>query len=61
MGMPHASAFKMDAELVSAALKILERATATCSENDLRALRAAGTLPTGIADYLIACRVGIGE
>jgi len=59
MGMPHPAEFVIDRKKVSDALKAIEVATADCSDDDLAALHCKGILPTGILNYILACRARV--
>lgn len=59
MGMPHKSAWIADTKKLAQALRDLEESTKNCSENDLEALHMDGYLPTGVWQFLCACRVKV--
>ena len=59
MSAPHKSHWIADKEKISSALQEIEEATRACDEGDLRTLHADGVLPTGVLNYLLACRVKI--
>lgn len=52
-----AASFNVDEDMIKAALHTLEVATKSATDGHLMTLNKTGVLPTGVMNWLLACRV----